>query len=139
MSEPLFTGKYFVAYAEELAEKKPLLGFVHPSFRFPHKGEIIVSKEGLILTNLGEIKFNELLKISLHYDSLYNRFWAGGIVGQYPRLAFLCRGEPLVLEFTKNGTKKRLYLLINWRFFTGFTDNRLVYKIMTQFLNPEVL
>lgn len=139
MPKPLFTGKYFAAFAEELAENKSLLGLIHPRFRFPHRGEIVLTQEGLVLAGLGEIKFGELAKVELAFDSLYSRFWAGGTVGQRARLAFFWRGEPLVLEFFRDGMKRRLYLLINWRFFTGFTDNRQVYEIMGRFLSPPVL
>jgi len=137
MAEPIFTGRYFAAFSEELSENKSFIGLIHPCFRFRHKGKIIINQDGILLTGLKEIHFNETIKIELSYDSVYNRFWAGRIVGQYPSPAFFFHGKPLIIEFSKGDRKKRLYLLINWRFLSGFTDNEHVYKIINRVLTER--
>ncbi len=116
--------RYLGATEEELRQASHLsrtFSSIRPGGLFPHRGEIRLEEDRLYLEAWHTIPLTEIASIRLAYTAAYGRAQAGAIGPNGPNLAFLTRGEPLVLEL-KDG--RRIYLLVDRNPITGLTRNR---------------
>lgn len=108
-------------------------GTIHPKYRFPHTGSIELTEDTLRLDGWEDLSLGEIQRVACEYDEAFSRF----TVNSSDRLGFFGKGEPLVVT---HGDRK-MYLLIDWNFFTGFTDNRrwceAIVKKVNDLVAPE--
>ncbi|MEW4307758.1 hypothetical protein [Rossellomorea marisflavi] len=110
---------YFGTTSNELKANRlvdKISGTIHPKFRFPHTGSIELTEDTLNLEGWEDLPLLGIGHVACEYDKTFNRF----TLNSSDRLGFFGKGEPLVVT---QGDRK-MYLLIDWNFFTGFTDNR---------------
>ena len=99
-------------------------GMIHPKYRFEFGGQVELNHDKLVLENWYEIKLNEIQSISCEFDENFSRFTTN--VDSRP--GFFLKGEPLIITHAN----RKIYLMINWSFFTGFTDNKKWLKLIEE-------
>ncbi|UTE73745.1 hypothetical protein M1I95_04315 [Rossellomorea marisflavi] len=127
---------YFGTTSNELKANRlvdKISGTIHPKFRFPHTGSIELTENTLKLEGWEDLPLLGIGDVACEYDEAFNRF----TVNSSDRLGFFGKGEPLIVT---HGDRK-MYLLIDWNFFTGFTDNRrwceAIVKKVNDLVAPE--
>lgn len=119
--------EYFGDTAESLQNttfSKMVGGRIHPSFRFQYNGSIEWREDQLFLENWANIHLQDIISISCAFDKNFSRFTTNYDI----RLGFFTKGEPLIIQTTQ----QTYYLMINWNFFSGFTDNREWFRFIEE-------
>ncbi|MDQ0229973.1 hypothetical protein [Metabacillus malikii] len=101
-------------HSSSLSDK--VAGMIHPKFRFNYRGDIELTDEIINLGNWKAIHLDDIQEIKCEFDETFKRLTVNGD----NRLGYFSKGEPLILTLSN----EKIYLLINWSFTTGFTDNK---------------
>jgi hypothetical protein len=117
--------RYLGATEGELRGATParrLLGLADQSRRFPHRGELRLEGDRLVLGGWLELPREQVERVSMEFTGAWTRFQAGGVRGRFPSLGFIgSLGKPLVL--TRRGAEP-IYLLVDYGRVSGATRNR---------------
>lgn len=97
-----------------------ITGLIHPKYRFKYSGNIEIAENEIKLENWKDIKVDEIEALNCKFDENFGRITINGD----NRLGFYTKGEPIII----NLQNESIYLLINWNFATGFTDNKNWFK-----------
>lgn len=119
--------EYFGDTAESLQNttfSKMVGGRIHPRYRFQYSGSIELRENQLLIENWVNIHLQDIVSISCAYDKNFSRFTTNYDI----RLGFFTKGEPLIIQTTQ----QTYYLMINWNFFSGFTDNREWFRFIEE-------
>ena len=114
----------YIGTTDELLQNSSLsdklTGLIHPKFRFKYSGNIELTDRKIKLENWMDINLDEIQSIKCEFDDSFGRITINGD----NRLGFYTKGEPLIITLID----QKIYLLINWNFTTGFTDNKKWFK-----------
>lgn len=115
----ILNGKY-IGTTDKLLHNSTLsdkvTGLIHPKLRFKYSGDIELTDNKIKLENWKDINLNEIQSIKCEFDDSFGRLAINGD----NRLGYFIKGEPLIITLVN----QKIYLLINWSFTTGFTDNK---------------
>lgn len=118
----------YIGTTEELLQNSSLsdkvTGLIHPKLRFKYSGNIELTYEKIKLENWKDINLDEIQSIKCEFDESFGRLTINGD----NRLGFFTKGEPLIITVNN----RKIYLLINWNFTTGFTDNKKWLKYIEE-------
>jgi hypothetical protein len=117
--ETISTGKYRGSTTAELSSLSAMdkvKAALDQRLIFPHRGEIVLSAERLVLTGWhGDVDVvvhpSQIASVSNEFTDLYGRFLGGGVKKW---------GAPIVLDLAPDPA---LYLLVNHQWFSERTDN----------------
>lgn len=87
-----------------------------------HHGTLELTPEQLVLNGWRQLAPGDVVAVEQTFDQLYSRRLGAGVRGGFGSLGVLARlGAPIRLTLADG---ERLYLLVNFRWLLGVTDNR---------------
>lgn len=103
--------------------------------RFPHRGELRLERDRLVLGGWLELRRDQVERVSLEFTDAWTRFQAGGVRGGFPSLGLLgSLGKPLVLA---RRDAEPLYLLVDYGLISGISRNRQWFPRLRRWLAGE--
>ncbi|MEK4564373.1 hypothetical protein MKX54_06855 [Alkalihalobacillus sp. FSL R5-0424] len=126
--------EYFGDTAENLQNttfSKMVGGRIHPRYRFRFSGSIELKEDQLLIENWDDLNLKDINSISCTFDKNFSRFTTNYDI----RLGVFTKGEPLIIQTDQ----QTYYLMINWSFFSGFTDNQEWFRCLNKNIGKSYL